>query len=73
MQTWTVGDNNDVVYETGLYNLTEDETQMLIHFGTERTQQWMLVRLDSPDEVAGRSRRTKNRASVVSINRIVLV
>ena len=46
---WTVGDNSRVVYETGIYNLTQDETEMLIHFGTDRTQQWTLVRLEEPD------------------------
>jgi hypothetical protein len=47
---WTVGDNKDNVYETGVNNLTQDETQMLVHFGKKTTQQWMLVRLEEPDE-----------------------
>ena len=32
---WTVGDKKDTVYETGLANLSEPETQMLIHFGKD--------------------------------------
>jgi hypothetical protein len=47
---WTVGERNDRVYETGIANLTEGETSMLVHFGKERTQQWALVRLEQPEE-----------------------
>jgi hypothetical protein len=47
---WTVGDRKDTVYETGVGNLTEDETTMLVHFGKDRTQQWTLIRLEQPDE-----------------------
>ena len=46
---WTVGDNAEVVYETGIYNLTKEETEMLIHFNKDNTQQWSLVRLEEPD------------------------
>ncbi len=47
---WTVGDNTDTVYETGIYNLTQEQTPMLVHFGKDRTQQWLLVRLKRPDD-----------------------
>jgi hypothetical protein len=47
---WIVGDNKDTVYETGVGNLSEAETEMLVHFGKERTQQWSLVRLEKPKE-----------------------
>jgi hypothetical protein len=47
---WTVGERKDTVYETGIANLTEPETQMLVHFGKDRTQQWTLVRLEQPRE-----------------------
>jgi hypothetical protein len=42
---WTVGDDRTVVYETGIYNLTQEQTPVLVHFGPTATQQWMLVRL----------------------------
>jgi len=42
---FTVGENTKNVVETGLYNLTKDESPALIHFGTDRTEQWLLVRL----------------------------
>ncbi|WP_131282616.1 protocadherin [Blastopirellula marina] len=47
---FTVGDNTTNVVETGLYNLTKDEAPALIHFGTEKTEQWLLVRLKNPDD-----------------------
>lgn len=47
---WVVGDRKEPVYETGIANLTEPETQMLVHFGNDRTQQWTLVRMDPPPE-----------------------
>jgi hypothetical protein len=46
---FTVGDNTTNVVETGLYNLTKDEAPCLIHFGSDRTEQWLLVRLKNPE------------------------
>jgi hypothetical protein len=42
---FTVGDNTTNVVEAGLYDLTKDEAPALIHFGKDRTEQWLLVRL----------------------------
>jgi hypothetical protein len=42
---WTIGSNTNTVIETGLYNLTKDEAPALVHFGSDRTEQWLLVRL----------------------------
>jgi hypothetical protein len=50
---WTVGDNGQTVLEAGIYNLTKDETPVLVHFGTEKTQQWLLVRLEDPEKEKG--------------------
>jgi hypothetical protein len=47
---WTVADRKDTVYETGISNLTEPQSTMLIHFGKDRTQQWTPVRLEQPKE-----------------------
>ena len=41
--------NEELVMETGIYNLAEDETTALVHFGSEKTQEWLLVRLEDPD------------------------
>jgi hypothetical protein len=50
---WTVGSNTNTVIETGLYNLTKDEAPALIHFGTEKTQEWLMVRMDDPEAEGG--------------------
>jgi hypothetical protein len=47
---WYVEDKPETVVETGIYNLTQNETQVLIHFGTKDTQTWLLVRMDEPAE-----------------------
>src|SRR5713101_8206287 len=47
---WTIGDKKDTVYEVGLYNLTKDETTMLIHFGKDKTEQRTLFRIEQPKE-----------------------
>jgi hypothetical protein len=39
------GTNPEVVMETGIYNLTQEETSALVHFGPEKTQTWLMVRL----------------------------
>ncbi|MEX1039749.1 MAG: protocadherin [Pirellulaceae bacterium] len=45
---FTVGDDTTNLLETGLYNLTKEEAPCLVHFGSERTEQWLLVRLQNP-------------------------
>ncbi len=42
---WTIGDDKNTVYETGLYNLTTDEATGLVHFRSDKTEQMLLVRL----------------------------
>jgi hypothetical protein len=46
--TFSDGKNTDIIMETGLFNLTQDQTEALVHFGKEKTQQWLMVRLDQP-------------------------
>ena len=46
---WTVGDRKAPVYEAGLANLTKDETTMLVHYDTDRTQQFTLIRIEEPE------------------------
>jgi hypothetical protein len=50
------------VVETGLYNLTKDESPCLIHFGKDKSEQWLLVRMKKPDS-AGSSGGTSSDAS----------
>jgi hypothetical protein len=44
---WKIGPNNTVI-EAGLQNLTQDVASCLVHFGTDKTQTWLLVRLKDP-------------------------
>jgi hypothetical protein len=46
---WYIGDKKTTVFETGIYNLTKDQTPLLVHFGQDRTQQWLLVRMQQPN------------------------
>jgi uncharacterized protein (TIGR03000 family) len=50
--SWIVGDQKTTVYDTGIYNLTKEESPLLIHFGKERTQEWLLVRVEEKDAQA---------------------
>lgn len=43
-----IGDNQNLVAETGAYNLTQNETPLMMHFGQNRLEQYRLVRLDPP-------------------------
>lgn len=45
------GTNQNIVMETGIYNLTEDEVSVLVHFGPETTQTWTMVRVDPPEDL----------------------
>jgi hypothetical protein len=42
------GKNTDLVLETGIYNLTQDEAPGLVHFGTAESTPILLVRLKAP-------------------------
>ena len=43
------GKNTDVVMETSIYSLTENEATALVHFGKDQTQTWVMVRLEDPE------------------------
>jgi hypothetical protein len=60
---WTVGDNKTTVYDTGIYNLTKEEAPLLVHFGKDRTEQWMLVRLKQPEQDQGTGAESSPSAS----------
>lgn len=45
-----VGESRELVVETGLYNLTQKEAPLLVHFGADKTENWLLVRLESPQQ-----------------------
>ncbi|HEX6962318.1 MAG TPA: hypothetical protein VF175_10655 [Lacipirellula sp.] len=47
--------NDALVIETGLYNLTNDEVPVLVHFGPERQEGRVLVRLKQPEGGPGQA------------------
>lgn len=47
---WSIGDKTDIVFETGLPNLTQESSTVLVHYGKESTQQMILVRLEDPQQ-----------------------
>jgi hypothetical protein len=46
---FTIGEDKSNVIETGLYNLTKEEAPALLHYGKEKTEQLLLVRLENPN------------------------
>jgi len=55
---FTIGNDPNVVLETGLYNLTLDETPVLVHFGENKTATYLFVRLDEPKAQQAEAPRT---------------
>ena len=47
---WRVSGSKGLVVETGLYNLTQDQSTALVHYGPDRTEQELLVRMKQPSE-----------------------
>jgi hypothetical protein len=47
---FSIDDNKDIVFETGVYNLTQDQTPVLVHLGANKTETFVFVRLDKPEE-----------------------
>ena len=48
--TWFVDNRKNVIFDTGLYNLTKDEATVLVHESADKTEQWTLVRLKQNDQ-----------------------
>jgi hypothetical protein len=46
---FTIGDAKDVVFETGIFNLTQQQTPVLVH-GEGREETYLLLRLEQPKE-----------------------
>lgn len=43
-----ITESEDLVAETGLYNLTQEQAPVLVHFGAEKVENWLFVRLEDP-------------------------
>lgn len=55
---FTIGDNTDTILETGLFNLTQEQTPVLVHFGPNKTATYLLARLPMPEAEAGAQSQT---------------
>ncbi len=47
---WKLDDNPDVVMETGIFNLSQDTAPALLHFGKDKTETRLLVRMEKPKQ-----------------------
>jgi hypothetical protein len=50
---WVVADKKNIIFDTGLYNLTQSDSPVLVHIGKDKNEQWTLVRLKPPADRAG--------------------
>jgi hypothetical protein len=50
---WTIAGKDRPIMETGIVNLTADSGPALVHFADGQTQQWLLVRLEDPENPGG--------------------
>lgn len=56
-----VGDSEEIVAETGLYHLTQDEAPVLMHFGTDKVENYLLVRLENSEPAGKPSAATPDK------------
>lgn len=47
---WIVADKKNIIFDCGLYNLTQPETSVLVHMGKDKQEQWTLVRMQQPPQ-----------------------
>jgi hypothetical protein len=47
---WTEVGQTRPIMETGIGNLTQDTTPVLVHYADGSTQQWLLVRMEQPPD-----------------------
>ena len=47
---FTIGSDRNTVFETGLYNLTQDQTPVLVHFSARQQDTYMFARLPEPKD-----------------------
>jgi hypothetical protein len=46
---WHIGDETQKVFEAGMANLGENEASCMVHVGEGEMQNWLLVRMESPN------------------------
>lgn len=50
---WVISGKTSPIMETGINNLTKDTAPTLLHFADGQTQQWLMVRLEEPENTEG--------------------
>ncbi|HQR07235.1 MAG TPA: hypothetical protein PLN21_10455 [Gemmatales bacterium] len=45
-----IGERDNIVAETGLYNLTQEQAPLLVHFGDDKVEQFLLIRLKNDEQ-----------------------
>ena len=56
---WGPVDKQWPIMETGIYNLTENETGALVHFEDGSTQEWKMLRLEDPKQTGSDNEDSK--------------
>lgn len=53
--SWTLDTNKSIVYETGLHNMVEPMTAVIVNFGDNKKQKWTLERMEfeQPEQDVG--------------------
>ena len=69
-----IGDQTDTILETGLYNLTQEQTPVLVHYGPDKTATYLAARLPAPEgsQVEAQTTQSANAgasAALPGINR----
>ena len=49
---WTIVGKSTPIMETGIANLTENETRVLVHFADGQTQTWLMLHVENPNAAA---------------------
>ena len=50
--SWTIGQNNTTVFDTSLSDLIKQDSQVLVHYGPNNTQEMALIRLPAPTNIS---------------------
>ncbi len=48
--SWTIGQNNQTVFDSTLADMVKDDSQVLVHYGPTNTQTMALIRLPQPKD-----------------------
>lgn len=67
---WRIGDNVETVYATTLANLTQDVSTIAIHFGKDRVQNWLLVRMPEPQPAGAPPKAPELKREVPTVSEI---